>query len=108
MSRSTAYVITGQGAAIFKYQEEFLKLHADDYPLSDYIHKKISREEYGQKMDIFRQAEREYVTRKLFNDFGYEAAYNYNANMVATWKPCLGGDGQCNMNCIAFGQKNCI
>lgn len=78
-------------------------MHADDYPLNDYIHKKISKEEYGQKMDAFRQAESEYVTRKLFDNFGYEAAYNYNANIAAAWKPCLGGDGQCNMNCIVFG-----
>lgn len=60
-------------------------------------------------MDAFRQAESEYVTRKLFDNLGYEAAYNYNADIATMWKPCLGGDGQCNMNCIAFWlEKLCM
>lgn len=85
-----------------------MKDHVNDYPLEDYILKKIDNKAYYQKMKIFQQAENEYVTRKLFEDFGYEAAYNYNADIAATWKPCLGGDGQCNMNCITFGQENCV
>ncbi len=61
------------------------------YPLGDWLHNKISRQEYKEKMAIYRDKQAQYVAKRLFEIYGFEIAQKYKQDFI----PCMGADGQC-------------
>ena len=53
---------------------------------------KISRQEYKEKMAIYRDKQAQYVAKRLFEIYGFEIAQKYKQDFI----PCMGADGQCN------------
>ena len=52
------------------------------YPLGDWLHNKISsRQEYKEKMAIYRDKQSQYVAKRLF-----EIAQKYKPNYVQEWR----------------------
>ena len=47
------------------------------YPLGDWLHNKISRQEYKEKMAIYRDKQSQYVAKRLFGIYGFEIAQKY-------------------------------
>lgn len=45
-----------------------------NYPLGDWLHNKISRQEYKEKMAIYRDKQSQYVAKRLFEIYGFEIA----------------------------------
>lgn len=74
------------------------------YPLGDWLHNKISRQEYKEKMAIYRDKQSQYVAKRLFEICGFEIAQKYKPNYVQDFIPCMGADGQCNLYCKKFGK----
>ena len=75
-----------------------------NYPLGDWLHNKISRQEYKEKMAIYRDKQSQYVAKRLFKIYGFEIAQKYKPNYVQDFIPCMGADGQCNLYCKKFGK----
>lgn len=74
------------------------------YPLGDWLHNKISRQEYKEKMAIYRDKQSQYVAKRLFEIYGFEIAQKYKPNHVQDFIPCMGADGQCSLYCKKFGK----
>lgn len=74
------------------------------YPLGDWLHNKISRQEYKEKMAIYRDKQSQYVAKRLFGIYGFEIAQKYKPNYVQDFIPYMGVDGQCNLCCKKFGK----
>lgn len=51
-----------------------------NYPLGDWLHNKISRQEYKEKMAIYRDKQSQYVAKRLF-----EIAQKYKPNYGSRW-----------------------
>lgn len=63
------------------------------YPLGDWLHNKISsRQEYKEKMTIYRDKQSQYVAKRLFEIYGFEIAQKYKPNYVQDFIPCMGAD----------------
>lgn len=61
------------------------------YPLGDWLHNKISsRQEYKEKMAIYRDKQSQYVAKRLFEIYGFEIAQKYKPNYVQDFIPCMG------------------
>lgn len=52
--------------------------------------------------DKYIKAREEYITDRLFQNFGYSAILNRTHNKK--YIPCEGADGQCHMDCYMNGE----
>lgn len=105
MSRSQGIIIIDNiGATILDLETEFEQAKIMKYPLGDWLHNKISRQEYKEKMAIYRDKQSQYVAKRLFEIYGFEIAQKYKPDYVQDFIPCMGADGQCNLYCKKFGK----
>lgn len=81
MSRSQGIVIGNIGATILDLETEFERARIMTYPLGDWLHNKISRQEYKEKMAIYRDKQAQYVAKRLFEIYGFEIAQKYSQIM---------------------------
>lgn len=114
------------GTAIFHYEREFSKIAAsrglvnpfeeEDAFYREHItgdHKcwgidlqdleKLDRAGLRKRKTEWITKRKEYVTQKLFEQFGYDVAARY-AEKDLDRLPCSGADGQCNFNCRIYSQ----
>lgn len=114
------------GAAIFHYELEFNKVAAsrglvnpfeeEDAFFREHIkgdHKywrldlqdleKLDRAGLRKRKTEWIAKRKEYVTQKLFEQFGYDVAAKY-AEKNLDRLPCSGADGQCNFSCSIYSQ----
>lgn len=126
MERLTIMMINKIGAAIFHYELEFNKVAAsrglanpfeeEDAFFREHIkgdHKcwrldlqdleKLDRAGLRKRKTEWIAKRKEYVTQKLFEQFGYDVAAKY-AEKDLDRLPCSGADGQCNFSCRVYSQ----
>lgn len=126
MERLTTMMINKIGAAIFHYELEFNKAAAsqglmnpfeeEDAFFREHIKgdhecwgidlqdlEKLDRAELRKRKTEWIAKRKEYVTQKLFEQFGYDVAAKY-AEKDLNRLPCSGADGQCNFNCSIYSQ----
>ena len=60
------------------------------YPLGDWLHNRISRQEYKEKMAIYRDKQSQFVAKRLFEIYGFEIAQKYKPDYVQDFIPCMG------------------